>query len=81
MNSEQLVFNLGEKKMMGRDQLFRSQSNELALSIIENYPKWPKNRLVLVGPKGCGKTHISSIFSCWETILFSSFCFVVKIFM
>ena len=63
MNSEQLVFNLGEKKMMGRDQLFRSQSNELALSIIENYLKWPQNRLVLVGPKGCGKTHISSIFS------------------
>ncbi len=63
MNSGQLVFNLGGRKMTGRDQLFRSSSNELALSILENYENWPQNKLILVGPKGCGKTHISSILS------------------
>ncbi len=63
MNSGQLVFNLGEKKMMGRDQFFRSESNDLALKILENYESWPQNKLLLVGPKGCGKTHISSILS------------------
>ena len=61
MNPEQLVFKLGKKSMMSSDQLFRSGSNDFALSIIENYDNWPQNKLILVGPHGCGKTHISSI--------------------
>ena len=61
MNPEQLVFKLGKKSMLSRDQLFRSLSNDFALNVIENYGNWPQNKLILVGPQGCGKTHISSI--------------------
>lgn len=61
MNIEQLVLNFGYKEMMGREQFFRSDSNEMALSIIEKYNEWPRNKLILVGPKGCGKSHISSM--------------------
>ena len=61
MSAEQLLFDLGEKKLDGRDQLLRSQSNELALKVVENFDTWPQNKLILVGPQGCGKSHISSI--------------------
>ena len=48
------------------ESLIKSDCNEIAINLIENWPKWPdSSRFACVfGPKGCGKTHISNVWSC-----------------
>ena len=38
-----------------------SKSNSEAYSVINKWPNWPLNLLLLYGPKSCGKTHLAKI--------------------
>jgi len=40
-----------------------SESNSEAVSFLDNWQEWPDGRLALVGPEGCGKTHLSLIWA------------------
>lgn len=57
----QLTLDLPHEPLMGRDDFLESESNEKALKIIELWPNWPGNFVILYGPKGSGKTHLVEI--------------------
>ena len=47
-----------------REDFLVSPSNEQAYGLIESWPDWPDTILLLVGPRGSGKSHLASI---WAT--------------
>ncbi len=40
-----------------------SESNQKAVGFLDNGTEWPDGRLALVGPEGCGKTHLAMAWS------------------
>lgn len=46
-----------------RENFIRGRSNEVALRLIESWPNWPQPIVLLNGPAGAGKTHLTHIWS------------------
>jgi chromosomal replication initiation ATPase DnaA len=44
-----------------REDLVVSQANEQAAALIDAWPNWPSNVIVVAGPTGSGKTHLATI--------------------
>ncbi len=61
--SEQMTFDLPVKTALGRDDFFISPTNALAVKMLEDWPKWPDAKLVLIGPAGSGKTHLTQVWA------------------
>ncbi|MBC6436773.1 MAG: chromosomal replication initiator DnaA [Rhodobacteraceae bacterium] len=61
--AEQLVFNLPLRTAMGREDFFISPENAAAVAGIEAWNTWPFGKMLLVGPKGAGKTHLAQIWA------------------
>ncbi len=64
--AEQLVFNLPVRRALGRDDFMVSPSNALALAAVEAVEAggaWPQGKLVLVGPRGAGKSHLAHVWA------------------
>jgi chromosomal replication initiation ATPase DnaA len=40
-----------------------SPSNEVAYEAVSQWPDWPDRLLLLVGPEGCGKTHLAHVWA------------------
>ena len=62
---KQLILPLSFKSLKNRENFIISSSNETAVELIENFNYWQKNTIpaaIIFGPKGSGKTHLSSIF-------------------
>jgi chromosomal replication initiation ATPase DnaA len=59
----QLAFDLSLDPRFGREDFLVSPSNERAYALIERWPDWPDPVLVLVGPKGSGKSHLAAIWA------------------
>ena len=59
----QLSFDLPRKIARGRDDLFVSPANALAVSLVETPAAWPGGKLVLTGPAGSGKTHLTHVWA------------------
>lgn len=57
----QLALDLRHRAAMGREDFLVSPSNEKAVAWIDRWPDWPGHALVLVGPPGCGKTHLGHV--------------------
>jgi len=60
---DQLVFDLPIKTAFGREDFFVTSSNATAVKIIENWENWPLSKLILTGPSGSGKSHLSNIWA------------------
>ena len=60
---EQLSFPMPPQENYGRDSYVVGQSNEVAFATVSNSRDWPPGMLMLVGPNGSGKTHLSHIFA------------------
>jgi chromosomal replication initiation ATPase DnaA len=60
----QLAFDLPLDPRFGAEDFLVSPSNEQAYGMIETWPEWPDTILLLVGPRGSGKSHLASI---WAT--------------
>ncbi|WP_230531080.1 P-loop NTPase family protein [Microvirga roseola] len=61
---KQLAFDLALEPRFGPEDFLVSPSNERAYGLIESWPDWPDNILLLTGPRGCGKSHLAAI---WAT--------------
>ncbi|MBK0326982.1 chromosomal replication initiator DnaA [Rhodobacteraceae bacterium F11138] len=61
--AEQLSFDLPAKPVLGRDDFFVSPANALAVAMIEAPQSWPAGKLVLTGPAGAGKTHLTHVWA------------------
>ncbi len=59
----QLAFDLPSAEAMTRDHFFIAPSNALALQSVEHWQDWPGRKLLLVGPEGTGKTHLTHIWA------------------
>ena len=61
--AQQLIFDLPARAALGRDDFYVSPANAVALATVENWQEWPGGKLVLVGAKGSGKTHLAHVFA------------------
>ena len=61
--AQQLSFDLPARPALGRDAFFLADSNVLAVAAIDRWRDWAGGKLVLVGPEGSGKTHLSHVWA------------------
>ena len=59
--SEQLLFDLAHRVALGRDDFLVTPSNSAAVALIDQWPKWPTYGAIIVGPEGCGKSHLVEV--------------------
>ncbi len=57
----QLPLDLAYAEGRSRDHLVVSDANRAAVSLIDSWPDWPAQIVVLAGPPGSGKSHLGAI--------------------
>lgn len=57
----QLALDLGFRPALGREDFLVARCNAAAVAWIDRWPDWPGPTLALVGPAGCGKTHLAHV--------------------
>lgn len=60
---EQLSFDLPAREVLGRDDFFVAPSNAMAVAMIDRTEDWPAPQLILTGPEGAGKTHLTHVWA------------------
>ncbi len=62
-NSKQEILKFHYKKNFLYKDLYKNSCNEIAINLIESWPKWSvDNRIICIyGPSGSGKSHIANI--------------------
>lgn len=63
---QQMKFDIPARPALGRGDFYVTESNALALGLVDTWPHWPNGKLVLVGPRGSGKTHLVHVW-CTES--------------
>lgn len=61
--AEQLGFDLPVRVALGREDFLVAPSNAVAVSMVDAWRNWPLHKLILTGPKGAGKTHLSHVWA------------------
>jgi len=59
----QLAFELPHVESLTRDNFLEGPANAAALALIDAWPEWPSPIMMLVGPEGCGKSHLAAIWA------------------
>jgi chromosomal replication initiation ATPase DnaA len=59
----QLAFALPHAESLSRDDFLEGPANAAALALIDAWPDWPNRLMLLVGPEGSGKSHLSAIWA------------------
>ena len=59
----QLALALEHSESFAREDFLSGACNAAALALIEAWPHWPGNIVVLTGPEGCGKSHLAAIWA------------------
>jgi chromosomal replication initiation ATPase DnaA len=59
----QLAFALPHTESRTRDNFLEGPSNTAALALVDRWPDWPSRTMMLVGPEGCGKSHLAAIWA------------------
>jgi chromosomal replication initiation ATPase DnaA len=58
---EQLAFDLPHRTARAREDFLVSSANERAVAMIDRWPDWLNPAMILMGPPGSGKTHLSEV--------------------
>lgn len=61
LKAEQLPLAFSHQTASGRDDLLVSAPLNAAVTIVDEWPRWPSPVVVLAGPVGSGKSHLASI--------------------
>ncbi|MGH6718320.1 MAG: HdaA/DnaA family protein, partial [Alphaproteobacteria bacterium] len=61
MNGGQLVLDLGHRPALGAEDFLVAPCNAAAVAWIDRWPAWPGPALVVHGPAGCGKSHLTAV--------------------
>lgn len=61
--AEQLTFDLPVRASRRRGDFFVSAANSLAVQRLEAVDTWPLGKLILVGPAGSGKSHLTYVWA------------------
>jgi len=61
--AHQLGFDLPVRPARGRSDFLVAPSNAMAVAMIENWRNWSGAKMVLTGPKGAGKTHLTHVWA------------------
>lgn len=67
--SQQLILPLTLPPSFEMGDFIPSSANEEALSWLGKWPIWPQRTLLIYGDKGCGKTHLASIWKAQAHLL------------
>ena len=59
----QLGFDLPVRTARGRDDFLVAPCNAMAVAMIENWQNWPGSKMVMTGPEGAGKTHLTHVWA------------------
>lgn len=59
--AQQLPLDLGHRRAVGREDFLVSPANAEAVAWIDRWPDWQPPGIVLIGPPGCGKTHLGEV--------------------
>jgi chromosomal replication initiation ATPase DnaA len=57
----QMALGLPHEAALGRADFIVGSANREAVDIIDRWPAWPERGLLLIGPPGSGKSHLSAI--------------------
>ncbi len=63
VHPRQLAFALPHAESLTRDNFLEGPANAAALALIDSWPEWPNRIMFLVGPEGCGKSHLAAIWA------------------
>jgi chromosomal replication initiation ATPase DnaA len=63
MTTAQLILDFPIKASFAEEDFLVGASNEAAYAAIESWPAWPDPVLLLAGPEGAGKSHLSALFA------------------
>lgn len=61
--SRQLPLDLTTPPALGREDFLPAPANAEALALLDRPQDWPQRRLLLVGPEGAGKSHLSAFWA------------------
>ena len=61
--AQQLGFDLPVRTALGRDDFLVAPSNAVALAMVDAWQTWPLGKLILTGPAGSGKTHLTHVWA------------------
>lgn len=64
----QLPLGFDHKPQLTRDDFLVADCNRQALDWLDRWPDWPAPALALVGPAGCGKTHLAGMFASLDNV-------------
>jgi len=63
---DQMKFDLPARPSLERGDFYITESNAVAIGLVDTWPNWPSGKLMLVGPHGSGKTHLAHVW-CTES--------------
>jgi chromosomal replication initiation ATPase DnaA len=63
VSPQQLSFDLPVREALGREDFFVSPANAAAVAMIEGWQGWPGGKLLLIGARGAGKTHLAHVWA------------------
>jgi chromosomal replication initiation ATPase DnaA len=61
VTAAQLALDLGHRPALGRDDFLVAACNSDAVAWLDRWPDWPAGGLAIVGPAGCGKSHLAGV--------------------
>ena len=59
----QLVLDLPVVETFRREDFFVSPANAAALAAVDGWPSWPGSKMLVIGPRGSGKTHLAHLWA------------------